>query len=319
MTRTGTRRARGAADAGSTTGVATAVLALLSAGALATLGLVTAGEISGGGFAGGLGLGPGAAPAPPGKVVVAGEQPARAGSGSRSGGSTGDRRTAGSGQGPAVVPPLVGLPATDAGTVLPTPAGIDSLPVPAAAPTALPGTDPAAAPGPGPAVVLPPPVDPGLRMATHGRSAQAPGHTRSTDPVVRSLSGRTTGGRPAAAPTPLPAATTAGRTVERPAVVLASATGPKAQQAAKGPVAKAPRPAAAASAAASAPGRLAHAPSSRGRSADAPGRAADTRGRRPATPAPVLAPVVVPTPAVTALGGPPAGDPPGLAKGRADR
>src|SRR5215218_3426633 len=104
MKRTGTRRARGAADTGSTTGVATAVLALLSAGALATLGLVTASEISGG-FAGGLGLGPGTAPAPPGKVVVAGKEPGGAVTGT---GSDGSGQSSGGGQGPAVPPPLVG-------------------------------------------------------------------------------------------------------------------------------------------------------------------------------------------------------------------
>src|SRR3954469_20048837 len=45
MTRRG--GARAGRDTGSTTGVATAVLALLSAGTLATLGVVTAGELRG--------------------------------------------------------------------------------------------------------------------------------------------------------------------------------------------------------------------------------------------------------------------------------
>jgi hypothetical protein len=147
-----------------------------------------------------------------------------------------------------------------------------------------------------------------MAMATHGRSAEAPGHTRSTEPVIHSAVDRTPGDRREGDPSPVPATGTAGRrTVERPAVVLASVAAPESHETPKarktpkapntpkgpkGPVATAPRPAGAASVAASAPGRLAHAPST---------------------------PLVVPTPAVTALGGPPAGDPPGLAKGRADR
>ena len=54
--RTGTMARRGvhARDTGSTTGIATAVLALLSAGTLASLGLVTADELRGSGTPGSL-------------------------------------------------------------------------------------------------------------------------------------------------------------------------------------------------------------------------------------------------------------------------
>ena len=56
--RSGTMSRRGehARDAGSTTGIATAVLALLSAGTLASLGLVTADELRGGSSTGSLAL-----------------------------------------------------------------------------------------------------------------------------------------------------------------------------------------------------------------------------------------------------------------------
>ncbi len=308
--RTGTRRGRGAVDAGSTTGAATAVLALLSAGALATLGLVTASEISGG-FAGGLGLGQGAAPVPPGKVVVAGKEP----DGPRgSGGSGGGGRDAGP-QAPAAGPTLVPPLPPDITNDLPTPAGFGGVPA-AAPPTDAPVTGPPPA-DPIPDVVLQPPVDAGLRvMAAHGRSVLAPGHTKSPQSQSNAADGRAPGKTPTATPAPAPATTS--KTDDRPAVVFASAPAPSA-------TAKPARGAA--------PGRLAHAGKARAARPEAKahgtGPEAKARGTGPEAKAqrkvaPVVPPLVVPTPAATALadpsaGGPPAGDPPGLAKGRADR
>ena len=300
MMRTGTRRARGAADAGSTTGVATAVLALLSASALATLGLVTASEISGG-FAGGLGLGPGAPPAPPGKVVVAGGEQPGGGRGSGPGPGTGT----GSGNGPqGPVAPTVVAPLTpDLTNELPTPSGVGTADPAPAAPVPAPDlVDPAVEvppTEPAPVVVLPPPAEPGLRaVATRGRSDLAPGHTTSRRTQSKAADGRAAGNQPPAAPAVVPATTT--KTDDRPAVVLAAAPAPAARVTGGRDAA---------------PVRLAHAPRARGRGSHAkPAPVA-----MPSAPAPV-----VPTPAATALagppgGGPPAGDPPGLAKGHVDR
>jgi hypothetical protein len=286
MTRTGTRRARGAVDAGSSTGVATAVLALLSAGALATLGLVTATEISGG-FADGLGRGRGTAPVPPGKVVVAGEKPDGGSGGTADGGGRGSGGTQDPVAGPTLVPPL---PA-DLTNDLPIPAGVDSSPVPA--PTDLPTVPPA---GPGSGVALPPPVEPGLRtLAVRGRSALAPGHTKSPQVQRAAAEGRSPVREQTAAQATVPATTA--ETDDRPAVVFASVPAEAI---------------AGTSAAAAAPGRLVHAAKDHGRGV-AKGKG---KGAPAVLPGAVL---VVPTPAVTALGGRPAGAPPGLAKGRADR
>jgi len=289
MMRTGTRRRRGAADAGSATGAATAVLALLSAGALATLGLVTASEISGG-FPGGFGLGQGAAPVPPGKVVVAGKEPGGSGSGAQGAGPQAP------GTGPTLVPPLPADTTND----LPTPAGFGG--VPAVAPLTdapVTGAPPA---DPPPDVVLRPPVEPGLRfVAAHGRSALAPGHTKSPQLQSSAADGRAPGKAPQATPATAPATTS--KTDDRPSVVFASAPAPAVAATAS------PAPGAAA------PGRLAHAGKARGNGSEA-------KAQRKV--APTVPPLVVPTPAATALaapsaGGPPAGAPPGLAKGLADR
>jgi hypothetical protein len=88
-------RARGAAEAGNTTGVATAVLALLSAGTLAALGLVSASGIVGGPAVGSLS--PGAdALSPPAAVVVTAPPAAAGPSAAPSTPRSGSRRSGGS-------------------------------------------------------------------------------------------------------------------------------------------------------------------------------------------------------------------------------
>lgn len=298
MTRTGTRRRRAAADAGNSTGVATAVLALLSASALATLGLVSAGEITGG--LEGLGLGPdGAAVNPPGKVVVAGQKPTGPGGGPS--GRNGSDRPSRGGPGPTVVPPLP----PDITNDLPTPSGLDALPSlePPPRPRLATVTPPAA-----------PPVDPGVRvLAVHGRWASAPGHTKVELAGRNSAQGR---GK---------ATGRAGLGLPGGPVVLLAAAGTDETAGAR-PTAKAhPRKRVAPPQAAPAAegGRKGTAP---GRSGTAPGRAAERAAKashshlsnrpRPETAAPTP---VVPTPAAALVTGALPGDPPGLAKGRADR
>jgi hypothetical protein len=177
MVRWGVRRpsdARHRSDAGNTTGVATAVLALLSAGALASLGLLSAGEITDG-LGRGVGLGPdGVRVDRPGEVVVNGSSSGESGGsgGSRgSGDSGGSGTTGGAGggrRGPASADISVPGPG---GAVLPSPAGVAS--------------SPDAEPIPG---VAGQPADPSLPTSAAptpttfrfsdgpGRSAAAPGH-----------------------------------------------------------------------------------------------------------------------------------------------
>jgi hypothetical protein len=177
MTRRGARRAGGArrrSDAGNATGVATAVLALLSAGALATLGLVSAGEIAGD-LGRGLGLGPGSGRVErPGGVVVSGPTDGSGGAGGSGSGSND------AGGGPEGLDLLVPVPGR-AGVVLPSPSGVAAspdAPVPATDPVEPP---PVVQPLPNAEPSAPPVATRTVRVAPgHGRSATAPGHTRRT-------------------------------------------------------------------------------------------------------------------------------------------
>jgi hypothetical protein len=165
---------------------------------------------------------------------------------------------------------------------LPTPSGVGSTPLPA--PTA----GPAALPVPAAVAPLPEPTpEPGLRApSTRGRSASAPGRTRSDRQEGN--------GADAEVPAVVPHRAPAG---DGPAVAPAAADGPIV--------------ALAAAAISGSTGSAAARPNA------GPGR--DTSSgpapqRRHPTPPPV-----VPTPAGSLVSGPPAGDPPGLAKGRAER
>ncbi len=141
MTTKGTRRHRRSrgpfGDSGSTTGVATATLALVSAGALATLGLVTAGEIAGDRperFSSPRSVQP-----PDGVVVAAGD--AEEPGGTSGGGDDSQDNPPPTGSGPTFVPFVPFLPPslgglTPSGTISPD----NGLAVP----------EPIAAPGPGP-------------------------------------------------------------------------------------------------------------------------------------------------------------------------
>lgn len=125
--------AAAARDAGSTTGVATALLALLSAGMLAALGMVTAGQVRD------LGAGPPGAGGPQPRPGVLGSVTLP---GETSTGHHGQTRHERSPRGGVVaLPTPLGIPAAPA---VPT-----SAPVPAASPGGAPaGTDPGNAPAP---------------------------------------------------------------------------------------------------------------------------------------------------------------------------
>ena len=212
MTRRGARRAgvaRRRSDAGSATGVATAVLALLSAGALATLGLVSAGEIAGD-LGRGLGLGPGSSRVErPGGVVVSGPADRSGGSGGSgsTGGSAGPDRAGGVLAEPALPEPVLGA----GGVALPSPSGVSSSPN---APEPTPDTaepPPVVQPLPSAEPSVPPAAKPAVRVAPgRGRSATAPGHTKATGPTLFSAP------RPGGKPVPLATAQERGRSGQAP-------------------------------------------------------------------------------------------------------
>ena len=202
MTTNATRRHRRSrspfGDSGSTTGVATATLALVSAGALATLGLVTAGEIAGDRPDR---LRSPRSVQPPDGVVVAAEDAEQPG-GTSGGGEDNPPPT---GTGPTFVPFLPFLPPSLGGR---TPSGTTSpdnglaVPEPIAEPIDAPAPDLASvppAPAPAPVVVL---------ADKRGKSAFSPGHTKPGGTTGRA-EGRAVGGTSrdvAAAPRPTLAA-----------------------------------------------------------------------------------------------------------------
>src|SRR5215207_2753655 len=217
MKRWGARRASGArhrSDAGNATGVATAVLALLSAGALATLGLVSAGEIAGD-LGRGLGLGPGSGRVErPGGVVVSGPT---GGSGA-TGGSGGASRAGG---GTAELDLLVPVPGAG-GAVLPSPSGVTASPdAPLPSPdTAEPA--PVVQPLPSAEPSVPPPATPKVRVAPgRGRSAAAPGHLRK-EPGLTLFAAPGPRGKPV----PLASPQERGRSGSAPGRVRAAPTAP---------------------------------------------------------------------------------------------
>ena len=227
MKRWGARRASGArhrSDAGNATGVATAVLALLSAGALATLGLVSAGEIAGD-LGRGLGLGPGSGRVErPGGVVVSGPT---GGSGD-TGGSGGASRSDGGSAGPDLLVPAPGA----GGVALPSPSGLTASPD-ASAPT--PDTlepPPVVQPLPSAEPSVPPPATPTVRVAPgRGRSAAAPGHVRRTPgPTLFAAPG------PRGKPAPLASPQDRGRSGSAPGRLRPAPTGPTGPAAPTPPV-----------------------------------------------------------------------------------